>query len=333
MLKLVISILCLTSLGFYVLFNRMVQEWWVEQGRKLDARWLLNGNKKMRKFSRGLDRYIHTRKTKKTTWGVLWGEDIRKTSKLYKIYEYYATIISDGEMAKYKITVSGLIVFIFCMSVSVSLFLCGVLGVVRMLPLLVITLMYLFSVIFRFISLMQFEKKDAEVMDAVDLIVTDIEGGVTNAIKRYQDSFHANIRPYFLTYLDDLQTRGSSFEVALQKLQESLGVSFYAFTQKALLFEKKGEKDMVYIFSDILELNRQKRILRERNKLKFNEIRMQFVLSTVVIGGYAISSSLVDSYILHFLTKTTIGHMLVLLDLVIVTGVLAYIAAIKAKSL
>ena len=53
----------------------------------------------------------------------------------------------------------------------------------------------------------------------------------------------------------------------------------------------------------------------------------------MAILGYAIFAMFTDSYIMTFLTDTMIGKIMIIIDIIIITFVLSYMAAIKAKSL
>lgn len=259
--------------------------------------------------------------------------ELNKGSLVYKVNEFLKDIIVNLELSKENVTPVGLLLFWVSTAFAGSsayVFWSGEgwLAIPSFLALL-----YFIIVLFRFISLMNYEKKELEIMDTEDLLVMDIGGGVYNAIVRYQDSFHPNIRPYFLEFIDNIRAKGYGFDRAMVILNERLGSNFTDFAQKAIIYDNKADDKMADIFSAIVERNRFKRTLRDRNNKKFNELRFQFLVSTIIIGLYGLFSIFTDPFMYHFFTNTLWGKVVIIADLVLVTAVLAYISSIKAKFL
>lgn len=266
-------------------------------------------------------------------------EKFSRTAKLnkgtisYKIYHFFDDIILNLDMRKDNVTVAGLLVFITSISVIVGVVLSYLMKSFSMLAPIIAAIFYLIIVILRFIGLTQFEKKEGEIMDAVDLLVSDVRGGIYNAVLKYKDSFSPNIRPYFSSFIDDIQNKGYSFRQAMGILNDNLGYNFTDFAQKAIIYEEKADKTMEDIFSNIVETNRMRRTLRDINNKKFMELRTQFIVSFLLIVAYAIFSVLLDPFIFTFLTTNFWGKVLVVVDIVIVAFVLSYLVKIKSKTL
>lgn len=258
---------------------------------------------------------------------------LNKYSMAYKIYNYFDELIINLDMKKDNVTVTGLLVFILSISVSSGIVLSYLMNSIMLIFPITAAFFYLVVVVLRFLGLMQYEQREAEIMDAVDLLVSDIRGGIYNAILKYQDSFHPNVKPYFLSFIDDIQNKGYSFKQAMGILNDKLGPNFTDFAQKAVLYEAKADETMEDIFSSIIETNRQRRTLRYINNVKFNELRTQFIVSFILIIGYGVFSALFDPFILEFLTQNTVGKCMLIGDIVIVAFVMSYLASIKAKSL
>ena len=259
--------------------------------------------------------------------------DLNKYSFTYKVYHFFDELIINLDMKKDNVTVTGLLVFIGAISLAGGVVLGTVMNSIGMLFPITAALFYLIVVVFRFLGLMRYEQRESEIMDAVDLLVSDIRGGIYNAILRYKDSFHPNIRPFFLSFIDDIQNKGYSFKQAMGILNDRLGPNFTDFAQKAVLYEDKADETMEDIFSSIIETNRQRRTLRYINNIKFNELRTQFIVSFLLIIGYGVFSALLDPFILEFLTQNAFGKCLLIGDIVVIAFVLSYLASIKAKSL
>lgn len=258
---------------------------------------------------------------------------LNKYSTAYKIYHYFDDLILNLDMKKDNVTVTGLLVFILSLSVVGGIVLSTLMSSFGILFVAIPAFFYLIVVLFRFAGLMKYEQREAEIMDAVDLLVSDIRGGIYNAILKYKDSFHPNVKPYFMSFIDDIQNKGYSFKQAMSILNDKLGSNFTDFAQKAVLYEDKADETMEDIFSSIIETNRQRRTLRYINNIKFTELRTSFVVSFLLIIGYGIFSTLFDPFIFKFLTQNFLGKCMLIGDIVIVAFVLSYLASIKAKSL
>ena len=258
---------------------------------------------------------------------------VKKTGIVFRFNKYYDDIIINLGLRRDHVTSGGLLVFILSVSITSSLLISMFLSSVVMFPLLVMAVFYFVTVIFRFISLLKFEKKEAHIMDTEDLIAMDVKGGVYNAIVRYHKSFHPTMQPYFNEFIDNIKQKGYSFSDAMLILNSNLGDTFTEFAQKSIQYESRGDDDMADIFSSIVELNRHKRIIRYNNNIKFANLRFQFLLSSLVIGVYGVFSMFTDGYVAHFFLNTLGGKIVVLADIVLITLVISYLASIKAKLL
>lgn len=285
------------------------------------------------KFSNGIIKTVGKR-VKKINIKVQRRANLNKGSLFYKIYTYYDDILVSLDMRAEGVTVTGLMVFMITIALAGTIFISLVLkvGTVFVWLGIAIALFYLETTIFKLASVSKYEQREANVMDAIDLLVSDIKSGVYNAIVRYKDSFHPDVQPFFLEFIDDVQNKGYGFKQAMLLLNDKLGMTFSEFAQKAILYEEKADKNMDDIFSSIIEMNRQRRTLRYINNVEFANLRMQFIISFVAIVGYAIMSMMMDSWIRSFFASQW-GAILIIVDLFIVTTVLNTMAVIKAKSL
>lgn len=177
------------------------------------------------------------------------------------------------------------------------------------------------------------EKREADVMDALDLIIPEIGSGVKNAIARYVDNFSPSLQQDFKIFLSNIQDRGMSFEDAMFILADSLGNIFKDFAQKAVFYEALGEEDMRGIFDDIVETNRQRRELRYNNNLEFGVLRLSFIISAGITIGYFIFLMATDWFSRYFFLTTTCGNILLVAIVLTIFGVLSYIATIKSRAI
>ena len=317
LVKVIAIVVCILAFGFVALYsNKMIAT--LVTSKDFVNKWYY------RLFGKAL-KNIHTSFYRKA--------DLNKDSVFYKIYYFFDELIINLDMKKDNVTVTGLLTFILSISFAGSIVLSFLLESLTMVLPSFGTFIYLVIVILRFMAINKYEQREAEIMDAVDLLVSDVRGGIYNAILRYRDSFHPNIRPFFLAFIDDVQNKGYSFKQAMGALNDKLGYNFTDFAQKAVLYEDKADNTMEDIFSSIIETNRQRRTLRYINNLKFAELRTQFIVSFLLIIGYAAFAAFWDPFIFEFLTTSDLGKLMLVIDIVIVAFVLSYMASIKAKSL
>lgn len=177
------------------------------------------------------------------------------------------------------------------------------------------------------------EMREADIMNAVDLIVPEVYNGVKNAIVTYMENFAPSVRDDFQAFIINIQDRGYTFEDAMYILSDNLGLIFNDFAQKAIYFESVGEHEMVEIFNDITEQNRMRRQLRDENNNAFTSLKASFIASAGMTFGYFMFLMFTDDFSrIFFLTKTA-GKFLLLIMISVIFAVLAYITTIKSKTI
>lgn len=177
------------------------------------------------------------------------------------------------------------------------------------------------------------EKREADIMNAVDLIVPEVANGVKNAIVTYKDNFAPSVRDDFQSFITNIQDRGYSFNDAMYILADNLGLVFTDFAQKAIYFESVGEREMVEIFNDITETNRLRRQLRDENNNAFTALKASFVTSALMTFGYFVFLMITDDFSRYFFLTQTAGKFLLIVMVGVVFAVLAYITTIKSKTI
>lgn len=251
------------------------------------------------------------------------------------IYEYFDLMLRNLNLKKDNVTVTGLLVFISSVAISLTLLSWYFLELGTFMGLLfwfTLGSIFFFTLtVFRLMALTLQERREAIVMDAVDLLVSDVRGGIFNAITKYRDSFHPSVQPYFKEFLNTATKIG--FRTAMENLNEALGHEFTDFAQKAIIYEEKADSTYDTIFSDIIENNRHKRALRHENQEKFNILRIQFVVSFGMILAYCLYLLKTEPYVRNFMLGTSFGKGLLIADFVILVSVLAYLVSLKAKEI
>ena len=259
---------------------------------------------------------------------------LNKDSMSYKVYAFFENIIITMELHADGVTVAGLLFFLLSISVVSAIVLGTLLNMSLFLKIMLCAAVFVVLIIgFKYVSITKMEKREAMVMDAVDLLVSDIHDGVYNAVLRYRDNFNPVIRPYFEAFIDDIQNKGYGFKQAMLQLNDQLGRVFSDFAHKAIMYEEKADDTLEDIFSSVIEVNRETRTLRYNNNRMFNQMQTQFGISTAIIIVYALYQIATDAFTRDFLLNNDFGKLLIILDVLVIAGVLAYITSLRSRDL
>jgi hypothetical protein len=236
-------------------------------------------------------------------------------------------------LKKDGVTVTGYMLFWAFVSAIISFVLCFLiqapLAVVVFFPIVyIITLFVLRAVIAD-----KLQAQEMHVMDAIDIIIPTIMDGVKISIVQHMDNYHESIKGDFLQFESDIQDRGLSFEDAMISLSDRLGPVFEQFAVKSIYFERVGDKNMRDIFTDIIEVNRQRRVLREKNKEAFYQLKRDFGISSLLCAGYFGFLMVTDTWSRLFFLQNLAGNILLFIDILIVVIVYIYIQIIQSSSL
>lgn len=253
------------------------------------------------------------------------------TGNIAKLYNWVNNQLVSLGLKKLGVTVVGYLLFWAFISFLTAVLLSVLVFGFGLFIFLFLMLYVVFLVITRVAVSERMEMREADIMNAIDLIIPEVGGGVKNAIATYRDNFAPSIRNDFEVFVTNIQDRGYSFEDAMYMLSDSLGLIFHDFAQKAIYFEAVGEREMLEIFADITEQNRLRRELRDKNNVAFLSLRTNFLISVVMVVGYFCFLMLTDDFSRYFFLQTSAGMFLLLLMLGVVFGVLAYITTIKSK--
>lgn len=259
---------------------------------------------------------------------------LHRSSLIAKLYNWINEQLIAAGMKRVGVTPVGYMLFWGTISAITAI----VIGIVCNLNVFLYVVIFfilvaVFLVATRVFVAGKMEKREADVMDALDLIIPEIGSGVKNAIARYVDNFSPSLQQDFKIFLSNIQDRGMSFEDAMFILADSLGNIFKDFAQKAVFYEALGEEDMRGIFDDIVETNRQRRELRYNNNLEFGVLRLSFIISSGITIGYFIFLMATDWFSRYFFLTTTWGNILLVAIVLTIFGVLSYIATIKSRAI
>jgi Flp pilus assembly protein TadB len=257
-----------------------------------------------------------------------------RNSLLAKLYMWVNEQLIALGLKRQGVTAVGYLLFWALMALIIGITINLVLGLnVFFAPLLVCILFICLLIMTRVMVSERMEKREADVMNAIDLIVPEVKNGVKNAIITYKDNFAPSLREDFAAFITNIQDRGYTFPDAMYILADNLGLVFYDFAQKAIYYEAVGEKEMLDIFSDITETNRLRRQLRDENQSAFANLKAQFFISTLMTGGYFIFLMITDDFSREFFLQNPVGQFLLICMLLVVFGVLSYITTIKSQAI
>ena len=259
---------------------------------------------------------------------------LHRSSLIAKLYNWINEKLIEAGMKRVGVTPVGYMLFWGTISAITAI----VIGIICNLNVFLYVVIFfilvaVFLVATRVFVAGKMEKREADVMDALDLIIPEIGSGVKNAIARYVDNFSPSLQQDFKIFLSNIQDRGMSFEDAMFILADCLGNIFKDFAQKAGFYEALGEEDMRGIFDDIVETNRQRRELRYNNNLEFGVLRLSFIISAGITIGYFIFLMATDWFSRYFFLTTTWANILLVAIVLTIFGVLSYIATIKSRAI
>lgn len=256
------------------------------------------------------------------------------SSLVAKLYNWVNNQLVALGLKRLGVSVVGYLLFwaVISFIISIVLNLLTQMGVLFF-PFMFLMIFVITLVITRVMVSERMEMREADVMNAIDLIVPEVHNGVKNAIVTYKDNFAPSVKDDFQAFIINIQDRGYTFEDAMYILADNLGLVFNDFAQKAIYFEAVGEREMVEIFADITETNRLRRQLRDENNNQFAGLKASFVVSAGMTFAYFIFLMFTDDFSRTFFLTNTIGKFLLLIIVGVVFAVLSYITTIKSQTI
>ena len=256
------------------------------------------------------------------------------SSLIAKLYSWVNNQLVALGLKRLGVSVVGYLLFwaVISFIISIVLNLLTQMGVLFF-PFMFLMIFVIILVMTRVMVSERMEMREADVMNAIDLIVPEVHNGVKNAIVTYKDNFAPSVKDDFQAFIINIQDRGYTFEDAMYILADNLGLVFNDFAQKAIYFEAVGEREMVEIFADITETNRLRRQLRDENNNQFAGLKASFVVSAGMTFAYFIFLMFTDDFSRTFFLTNTIGKFLLLVIVGVVFAVLSYITTIKSQTI
>lgn len=259
---------------------------------------------------------------------------LHRSSLISKLYYWVNEQLIASGLKRAGVTPVGYILFWLFVSALISSVVTFLFDIPIILVLVIFMILFcVFLVLTRVIVSERMERREAEIMDALDLIIPELRNGVKRAISMYVDNFAPSIQGEFKIFLSNIQDRGYSFPDAMYILSDSLGLIFKDFAQKAINYEAQGDEEMLIIFDDITETNRQRRELRYINDVVFGTLKTSFIVSCAIAIAYFVFLMCTDAFSRYFFLTTNAGIVMLILIGLTMFGVMAYITTIKSRAL
>lgn len=260
---------------------------------------------------------------------------LHRSSLVSKIYNFINEQLISLGLKRYGITPVGYFFFWCIVAVPLTLMVWFLMALnVAFVPFLYCVVISLMLLLTRVYVADRMQKHELDIMNTEDLIIPLImNNGTLTAITKYKNKIPQSIKPDFDKFLLEISARGYSFDEAMMRLADNLGSVFNDFAQKAIYYENLGEKDLVDLFTDIVETNRLRRQLRQENDMEFASLKTSFVLSALLTVGYAVFSLTTDANSRYIFLETSGGKLLLIVMVLIIIGVLGYITVIKSKAI
>jgi len=150
------------------------------------------------------------------------------------------------------------------------------------------------------------------IADTEDAICPVARDGVLIGIKKVLETdgyIHKSIRPYFVEFVDNCETRGYSFKQAMERLNRQLGSRFNNFAEKAIVFELSERRGMADIFYDIIDQNAVIRQINVKKEEVFKKMNREFLMKTMIVIAFLIFALTLPEFN-KFMMSTTAGKFI-----------------------
>lgn len=258
----------------------------------------------------------------------------KRNSLSVKVYKFLNDLAIDLDLKQLGYTPYTLLFFIFLFSFVIS----AIIGTVVFNNILLLVLSY--PIVFATVSCFLYTKAniahDSRIDDVIaseNIISNNISKGVVVSIRQNLGSFPIKLQPVFKEFVDDVETRNTHIRVALLELNNNLGSVADDFIQKCITYELEEEHGLVGIFTDVVEVNNIKSEFRIYMKHKFEEVMLDFLISTAMIFGFLGISIFIYPMLQKFYFTHILGQLLLLADALIIVIEFVYITYLRAQEL
>lgn len=153
-------------------------------------------------------------------------------------------------------------------------------------------------------------------MDAEDLLASNMESGIVEAVTNNISSIDSAIRPIFQDFLNDFKTN-MSIEDCIIRLNMKLGPMFDSFCENALIHYQDNDPATLNAFKDNIKKNAKRRILLNKQEIQYKEAMFIYSICIAISVAFNfIVASMTGMGILYF--TSLIGRTLLILFLIVI---------------
>lgn len=171
------------------------------------------------------------------------------------------------------------------------------------------------------------------VIEAENIICNNIKAGVVVAVRDSLDVIPKDIRIHFKDFLDNVEQKNYHIKTALLELNLRLGSVSDDFIKECIVFELEEEHGISGMFQDIVSINNINMEIRNELKRIFEECKTEFIVGACMIFAFLIGVIAIFENVRVFYFTTTIGHIIIAIDILLLILEFVYITALRAKEL
>ncbi len=174
-------------------------------------------------------------------------------------------------------------------------------------------------------------KREFAIMDAMDLIIVNLDGGVFKAVKDQIYLFSPLVQNDLRAFVDDVYEYKVPMDAALDSLAIRLGPSFFKFKEKVKEYEAKGRAGMLETFADDMNENMYRRMdMRELMEV-LREGNIMFALSLGVCLFLFGIFVLGNPGIMDMVFKTAIGQIILSINIIAVIMAFSFLQRLREE--
>lgn len=156
-------------------------------------------------------------------------------------------------------------------------------------------------------------------MDAEDLLSSNMESGIVEAVTNNIGSIDSSIRPIFQDFLNDFRTN-MSIEDCIIRLNMKLGPMFDNFCENALIHYQDNDPATLNAFKDNIRKNAKRRILLNKQELSYREAMTIYSICIAISVAFNIIVASMTGMGIYYFTSLIGRTLLIMYFIVIVCG-------------
>lgn len=241
----------------------------------------------------------------------------RGKSYTYKYFSMMSSVISSLELQKFTNPESVLLLMAL-ISVVVSIVLTIGLGmVVKVLTFF--TCLVLLHAVLLFISHTSMLERMLAIMDAEDLLASNMEDGILVSVQKSLNSIDVKIRPIFSDFFTEASKSTDGIELAMVNFNMRLGSSMNSFCENALTHYKDNDSTSLKYFKDGIEKNTKKRILINKQQYQYRINMMMYTICMCICIAFGVIASFIVGEGLAYYSSAA-GRIVTIISAVFIIG-------------